>query len=183
MLHHSVRSRWKVAGSRTRTRARTRRKGKKKARAKERAMRSPRTRSSKGVAATAESAKLPIVGTEKRNRSTKFKAKLAEMGLVESESEDAEKSWLCLVADSVGINQFSMDSSHSLVVESWAPVHVCPKSYATHATLSALQESWRGLDLRSASGKMLTVWCARICVQHDGSARRSVHCENPPCRL
>ena len=84
-----------------------------------------------------------------------------EMGLIESESEDAEKSWLCMVADSVAINQFSMDGSHSLVVGSVASVHVCPKTHATHATLSALPECWRGLDLRSASGKMLKVWCMR----------------------
>ena len=54
-------------------------KGKEKARAKGRAMRNPRTRSSKGGVATAESGvtTLPIFGTEKRNRSTKSKAKLA----------------------------------------------------------------------------------------------------------
>ena len=54
-------------------------KGKGKGRAKETAMRNPRTRSSKGGVATAENVvtTLPIVGTEKRNRSTKFKAKLA----------------------------------------------------------------------------------------------------------
>ena len=69
----------KIRRTRTRTRARTRRKGKEKARAKERAMRNPRTRSSKGGVATAENGvtTLPIVGTEMRNRSTKFKAKLA----------------------------------------------------------------------------------------------------------
>ena len=40
------------------------------------------------------------------------------MGLIESVSEVAEKSWLCLVADSVSINQLSLDGSHSLVVDS-----------------------------------------------------------------
>ena len=63
-----------------------------------------------------------------------------EMGLIESVSEDAEKSWLCMVTDSVAIYQFSMDGSHSVVVDSAASVHVCPKSYATHATLLALPE-------------------------------------------
>ena len=57
------------------------------------------------------------------------------MGLIESEGEDAEKSWLCMVADSVAINQLSMDGSHSLVADSGASVLVCPESYATHATL------------------------------------------------
>ena len=66
-----------------------------------------------------------------------------------------------MVTDSVAINQLFMDGSHSLVVDSGASVHVCPKSYATHATLWALPECWRGLDLRSASGKMLKVWGMR----------------------
>ena len=43
-------------------------------------------------------------------------------------SENAENSWLGMVVGFVAINQFSMDSVTS--------VHVCPKSYATHATLS-----------------------------------------------
>ena len=38
---------------------------------------------------------------------------------------------------------------------------MCPKSYATHATLQSLPERWRGLDLRSASGKMLKIWGMR----------------------
>ena len=37
----------------------------------------------------------------------------------------------------------------------------CPKSYATHVTLQALPTCWRGLDLRSACGKMLKVWGTR----------------------
>ena len=76
---HTARYRRRLAGSRTTTRARTRRKGKEKARAKERAVRNPRTRSSKGGVATAENGvtKLQTVGTEMRNRSTKFRAKLA----------------------------------------------------------------------------------------------------------
>ena len=40
-------------------------------------------------------------------------------------------------------------------------MHVCPKSYATDATLEALPACWRGLDLRSKSGKMLKVWGMR----------------------
>ena len=63
-----------------------------------------------------------------------------------------------MVADAVATNQLSMDGAHSLVVNSGAYVHACPKSYATHATLEALPACWRGLDLRSASGKMLKVW-------------------------
>ena len=51
-----------------------------------------------------------------------------KMGLIESVTEDAEKSWLCTVADSVAINQFTTDGSHSLVVDSGTSVHVCPKT-------------------------------------------------------
>ena len=51
-----------------------------------------------------------------------------ELGLIESGSENAEKSWLGMVVDFVAINQFSRDSVTC--------VHVCPKSYTTHATLS-----------------------------------------------
>ena len=40
-------------------------------------------------------------------------------------------------------------------------MYVCPTNYATHATLQALPECWRGLDLRPASGKMLKVWGMR----------------------
>ena len=69
-----------------------------------------------------------------------------------------------MVADAVAINQLSMDGAHSLVVDSGAYVHVCPKSYATHATLEALPARWPGLDLRSASGKMLKVWGMREAV-------------------
>ena len=66
-----------------------------------------------------------------------------------------------MVADAAAITQFSMDGAHSLVVDFGASVHVYPKSCATHATLQALPECWRGLDLRSASGKMLKVWGMR----------------------
>ena len=75
-----------------------------------------------------------------------------EIGLIESVQEDSEMGWLFMVADSMTIEQLSMDGAHSLVVDSGAHVHVCPKSYATHATLQSLPERWRGLDLRSASG-------------------------------
>ena len=75
--------------------------------------------------------------------------------------EDSEMGWLFMVADSMTIEQISMDGAHSLVVDSGAHVHVCPKSYATHATLQSLPERWRGLDFRSASGKMLKVWGMR----------------------
>ena len=70
-------------------------------------------------------------------------------------------SWIFMVADGVAINQLSMDGAHSLVVDSGAYVHVCPKSCATHVTLQALLTCWRGLDLRSAGGKMLKVWGMR----------------------
>ena len=40
-------------------------------------------------------------------------------------------------------------------------MHVCRESYATHAILEALPACWQGLDLRSASGKMLKVWGMR----------------------
>ena len=84
-----------------------------------------------------------------------------EIGLIESVQEDSEMGWLFMVADSMTIEKLSMDGAHSLVVDSGAHVHVCPKSYATHATLQSLPERWRGLDLRSASGKMLKVWGMR----------------------
>ena len=77
-------------------------------------------------------------------------------------------------------NQLSMDGAHSLSVDSGAYVRVCPKSFATHATLEALPASWRGLDLRSASGKMFkSLESARGGVQRHGSAPESVHCEKP----
>ena len=78
-----------------------------------------------------------------------------EIGLIESVQEDSEMGWLFMVADSMTIEQLSMDGAHSLVVDSGAHVHVCPKSYGTHASLQSLPERWRGLDLRSASGKVL----------------------------
>ena len=84
-----------------------------------------------------------------------------EIGLIESVQEDSEMGWLFMIADSMTIEQLSMDGAHSLVVDSGAHVHVCPRSYATHATLQSLPERWRGLDLRSASGKMLKVWGMR----------------------
>ena len=83
-----------------------------------------------------------------------------EIGLIESVCEDAEMSWLCMVADSVAIKQLSMDGAHSLVVDSRAFVYVCSTSCATHRDF-ALRECWRGVDLRSASGKMLYVWGIR----------------------
>ena len=55
-----------------------------------------------------------------------------EIGLIESVQEDSEMGWLFMVADSMTIEQLSMDGAHSLVVDSGAHVHVCPKSYATH---------------------------------------------------
>ena len=66
-----------------------------------------------------------------------------------------------MIADAMSIYQLSMDGAHSLVVDSGAYVHVCPKIHAAHATLQSLPERWRGLDFRSASGKMLKVWGMR----------------------
>ena len=40
------------------------------------------------------------------------------IGLIESVCEDAEVSWLFMVADAVAIKQLSMDGAHSLVVDS-----------------------------------------------------------------
>ena len=99
-----------------------------------------------------------------------------EIGLIESVSEDAEVSRIFRVADVVAINQLSMDGAHSLVVDSGANVPVCPKSYATHATLEALPACWRGLDQDAQS-----LVNARGCVQR--AARQSVHCENLLCCL
>ena len=68
-----------------------------------------------------------------------------EIGLIESVQEDSEIGWLFMFADSMTIEQLSMDGAHSLVVDSGAHVHVCPKSYATHATLQSLPnvgEDW-----------------------------------------
>ena len=36
-----------------------------------------------------------------------------------------------------------------------------PRNDASHAPLQSLPEHWRGLDLRSASGKMLKLWGMR----------------------
>ena len=80
-----------------------------------------------------------------------------EIAFVEKVQEDAEKGWLFMIADAMTIKQLSMDGTHRLVVESGASVHVCPMSDASHAPLQSLPEHWRGLDLHSASGKMLKV--------------------------
>ena len=80
-----------------------------------------------------------------------------EIAFVEKVQEDTEKGWLFMIADAMTIKQLSMDGTHRLVVDSGASVHVCPKSYASYAPLRSLPEHWRGLDLRSASGKMLKV--------------------------
>ena len=178
-----VRRRRKSAGSRARVRARarTRRKGKAKARAKERAKKKRRARSSRDGVTTAENGvtKLQTVDTKETSThqvqgkagsasSSNSQSTLSatdvgtkEIGLIESVCEDAEMSWLFMIADAVAINQLSMDGAHSLVVDSGAYVHVCPKSSATQATLEQLPACWRGLDLRSASGKMLKVWGMR----------------------
>ena len=50
-----------------------------------------------------------------------------EIGHGDSVCEDAEMSWIFMVADAVAINQLSMDGAHSLVVDSGVCVHVCPK--------------------------------------------------------
>ena len=123
--------------------------------------------SSQGCVAIAENGvtTFPVVGTEKRNKLTEFGTKLArsvlssssstlvatdvdtkDLGLIESGSENAEKSWLGMVVGFVAINQFSLDSVTS--------VHVCPKSSATHTTFVSQSLEY-----------------ARGGVQRDGSAR------------
>ena len=102
-----------------------------------------------------------------------------EIGHTESVCEDAEMSWLFMVADAVAIDQLSMDGAHSLVVDSGAHVLVCPKNCATHATLQALPECWRGFG--SSIGKWQDA--RRGGVQRDGSARQSFHSENSLCYL
>ena len=81
-----------------------------------------------------------------------------ELGLLESESENAEESLLGLVVGFITINQFSVDFVTS--------VHVCPKENS--ATLATLSQS---------------LGYARGGVQRDESARRSVHSESLRCRL
>ena len=96
-----------------------------------------------------------------------------KIGLIESVQEDKEMGWLFSIADATLINQLFMDGAHSMVVDSGAYVHVCPKNYATHALLQSMPERWRGLDLRSASGKMLKgLGYARGGFQRDGSAKK-----------
>ena len=162
-----------------RTRVRARRKGRRKARAKGRA-KGRRERSSRSDATSAESGttELPIVGTAGRNRCTRYKVELAlpsssqstgvndvgdkEIELIDSvQEEEEETGWIFMIAETVAINQLSMDGAYSLVVDSGASVLVCPRSYVTHALLQALPGCWRRLDLRSASGKMLKVWSMR----------------------
>ena len=131
------------------------------------------------VVTTAESGatKLPTVGMVKRNMvhqiqsgaasatagscSSQITVTKTDDGAKEKEfdekvQEDTERG-----RHDMTINQLSMDGTHSLVVDYCAYVHVCPKSYASHAPLQSLPEPWRRLDLRSASGKMLKVWGMR----------------------
>ena len=75
-----------------------------------------------------------------------------EVSFVEKVQENTEIGWLFMIAEVMTINQLTLEGSHSLVVDSGAYVHVCSKGYSSH-----LPERWRGLDLRSASGKMLKV--------------------------
>ena len=152
-------------------------KGQGKSKGKEKAKKNPRARSLRDGVTTAEAANC-WHGKENQVHQVQGKAGTAslsssqstlsatevgteEIGLIESVCEDAGMSWIFMVADAVAINQLSMDCAHSLVADSGAYVHVCPKGYATHATLEALSTCWRGLDLRSASGKMLKVWGMR----------------------
>ena len=73
-----------------------------------------------------------------------------ELGLFESGSENAENSWLGMVIGFVAINQFSLDFVTS--------VHVCPKSYATHATLSL--KVW-GMREVVSNEKICTAKCSQ----------------------
>ena len=109
-------------------------------------MKTRRVGSSQGCVAIAENGvtTFPVVGTEKRNKLTEFGTKLArsvlssssstlvatdvdtkDLGLIESGSENAEKSWLGMVVGFVAINHF---------LDSVTSVHACPKSSATHTT-------------------------------------------------
>ena len=103
------------------------------------------------AAATASSS-----SSQKTEKKTDEGAK--EIALIESLQKDTERGWLFMIAEAMTINQLSWDGAHSLVVDSGAHVHVCPKSHASHAPLQSLPECWRGWDLRSASCKMLKVW-------------------------
>ena len=67
-------------------------------------------------------------------------------------------------------------------VDSGASVHVCPKSYATHATLLALPAGGDWIFDQQVA-RCSKFGYARSGVRRDGSARRSVHSENPLCRL
>ena len=162
--------------ARVRARARARRKGKGKSKSKGKGKEKPRARSSRDGVTTAEigsqSCKLLAWKRETGAPSARYSwfGQLEQLTVytvgqrdwvIQSACENAEVSWIFMVADAVAINQLSMDGAHNLVVDSGAYVHVCPKSYATHVTLQALPTCWRGLDLRSASGKMLKVWGMR----------------------
>ena len=75
------------------------------------------------------------------------------IAFVEKVQKDTEEGWLFMIAEAMTVNQSSWNGAHSLVVDSGAYAHVCPKSYASHTPLQALPECWRRLDLRSVSGK------------------------------
>ena len=98
--------------------------------------------------------------------------------------EDSEVGWLFMVADSMTIEQLSMDGARSLVVDSGAHVHLCPKSYATHATLQSLPERWRGLDPPTSEWQNAQgLENARSGLQRVGSAWEGLHCEDSVCCL
>ena len=78
-----------------------------------------------------------------------------EIGLIESVCEDAESLWPLMLQRSI--------SSTWTWLSTQEPT-CSPKSYTTHATLEALLACWRGLDLPSASGKMLKFWGMREAV-------------------
>ena len=145
-----------MAGSRARTRARTRSKGQTKVKSKGKGKEKPKSGELTELRSNRRKWSHNVASWhgKRETRLTEFETKLAavslssssstlvatdidteELGLSESGSENAERSWLGMVVGFVAINQISMDSVTS--------VRVCPKSSATHATLS------------------LEVWCMR----------------------
>ena len=181
----------RLDASRTRARAMEKKtakgKGKRKARAREKERKMGRTgRSSRDGVPTAESGatKLATVGIGKKSRCTRYKSGAVEATACSCSSQiavkrtddvakekafideqvqaDTKRRWLFMIAAATTSHQPSCNGgAHSFVVESGAYVHECPKSYASHTLLQALPERWRGLDLRSASGKTLKVWGMR----------------------
>ena len=162
-------------------------KSKNKEKGKGEGKKNPRARSSRDGATTAESgvSKPQTVGMEKRNRCTKCKVKLVrralsssqctlsatdactkEIRLIESVCEDAEMSWIFMVADA------GSDQSVKRVSEELCHSRDSGSTAGMLARFGSSISKWQ--DAQSLGN-------ARGGVQRDGSARQSVHCENPLC--